>query len=208
MIDKEIKRLSVNMGCSVKEFNWERISCYQSLSEDFIREFKDKVEWGRISRYQSLSEDFIREFKDRVAWGRISCDQSLSEDFIREFKDRVDIKIYNDVHRKTTLDIKKREVIEYAKSNNLSYDDDYLYAFRIHNNNGSGMFNQTIKYKKGVYYRDWHCDMRRDEENSFGLGIYPKNKDVNIKVRVKIEDWGVAVDRDDGKARVWGFEII
>ena len=32
------------------------------MSEDFIREFKDKVNWSYISYSQKLSEDFIREF--------------------------------------------------------------------------------------------------------------------------------------------------
>ena len=64
--------------------NWEFYK-YKSLSEDFIREYQDKVDWGYISEYQSLSEDFIREFKDRVAWDWISECQVLSEDFIREF---------------------------------------------------------------------------------------------------------------------------
>jgi len=28
-----------------------------------------------------------------------------------------------------------------------------------------------------------------------------------VKAEHNIEDWGVAVNKDDGKARVWGFEI-
>jgi len=67
------------------------------------------------------------------------------------------------------------------------------------------MFNQTIRYEKGQYYRDWHCDMRKDVENSFGLGIFPNG---NTAVKVKITDWGLEVDREDGKCRVWGFEVI
>ena len=69
--------------------SWDRISGYQKLSEDFIREFKDKLSWDRISGYQKLSEDFIREFKDKLSWGKISYFQKLSEDFIREFQDKV-----------------------------------------------------------------------------------------------------------------------
>ena len=37
------------------------ISRYQKLSENFIREFKDKVNWEYISKYQTLSEDFKKE---------------------------------------------------------------------------------------------------------------------------------------------------
>ena len=69
--------------------DWEWLSKYEHLSEDFIREFKDNVIWYWVSQHQHLSEDFIREFKDRVHWGCISDYQNLSEDFIREFKDRL-----------------------------------------------------------------------------------------------------------------------
>ena len=44
---------------SLDEVNWDKISAYQKLSEDFIREFKDKVNWDKISQYQKLSESFI-----------------------------------------------------------------------------------------------------------------------------------------------------
>ena len=47
--------------------------------------------------------------------------------------------------------------------------------------------------------------MNPNNENSFGLGIFPKG---NTPIKVKISDWGVAVNREDGKARVWGFEVI
>ena len=73
-------------------FDWTDYAFYRNnkLSEDFIREFKDKVDWGSISEYQKLSEDFIREFQDKVNWYYISEYQKLSEDFIKEFKNKVD----------------------------------------------------------------------------------------------------------------------
>ena len=51
---------------------WTGLSFYRVLSEDFIREFQDKVEWDFISGYQKLSIDFIREFQDKVDWNYIS----------------------------------------------------------------------------------------------------------------------------------------
>jgi hypothetical protein len=36
----------------------------QDLSEDFIREFADKVDWTCISIYQDLSEEFRKEFQE------------------------------------------------------------------------------------------------------------------------------------------------
>lgn len=73
-----------------ENINWYKISMYEHLSENFIREFKNYVNWTYISKHQKLSENFIREFKDYVNWGLISFFQELSEYFIREFKDKVD----------------------------------------------------------------------------------------------------------------------
>jgi len=86
----------------------------------------------------------------------------------------------------------------------LKFDGKFLHAFRYHNFNGSGMYYKTIYYEEGKYYQDWHCDMDSDTENSFGLGIFPKG---NTEIKVKVEDWGVEVDREDGKARVWGITV-
>lgn len=210
-LKKEILRIIKEEGlnCSIREFkgkvDWIGISCSQKLSEEFIREFKDRVSWIDISRCQKLSEEFIREFKGRVYWKYISRYQKLSGEFIREFKDIIDIEIYKAVNRKISLKQKEQEVKEYAKNYNLKVSKGYLYAYRNHDIYGRGMYNKTISYEKGKYYRDWHLDMRKEMENSFGLGIFPKG---NVKVKVKIEDWGVAVNRDDGKCRVWGFEIV
>jgi len=80
----------------IREFkdkvNWDWISSNQELSESFIRKFQDKVNWDWISVHQRLSESFIREFKDKVFWNELSFNQKLSEDFIREFKDKVNWK--------------------------------------------------------------------------------------------------------------------
>ena len=62
----------------------------QTLSENFIREFQDKVDWKMVSSYQTLSENFIREFQDIVDWSKISHFQHLSKKFITEFQDKVD----------------------------------------------------------------------------------------------------------------------
>ena len=115
----------VDIGCKklsedfIREFqdkvDWDIISYHQRLSENFIREFEDKVDWGLISHLQTLSEDFIREFKDKVHWGCISLYQELSQEFINEFKDYIymDIHIIYNIH--CSPDIK----IKYLKEHNL-----------------------------------------------------------------------------------------
>ena len=67
-----IKKLEEQYKKPISEFDeygWTYISIYEELSEDFIREYQDKVDWYFISSHQNLSEDFIREFQDKVDLG-------------------------------------------------------------------------------------------------------------------------------------------
>ena len=199
------QKLSEDFICEFQDkVDWRGISANQKLSEDFIREFKDKVKWYYISRYQKLSESFIREFKNKVDWDCISYSQPLSESFIEEFKDKIDIETQKlSHHDNRTIEQKRKEMSDYANKHNLRFENDILYAFRNHNQFGRGAYHRTISYKLGEYHKDWHCDLNPENENSFGLGIWPKG---NTPVEVKLEDWGTVVrDDDKGKARVWGF---
>ena len=45
--------------------NWDWISQYQKLSEQFIEKFQDRVSWDYISAYQELSEEFIEKYGDK-----------------------------------------------------------------------------------------------------------------------------------------------
>lgn len=86
---------------------WYYISTYQKLSEDFIREFKDKVYWQRICMNQKLSEGFIEEFNDRVDWSLIWIFQSLSENLKQKYKNEIDKASY-DLKSKIILSTTKR----------------------------------------------------------------------------------------------------
>ena len=192
----------------IKEFkdkvDWYCISYNQKLSEEFIKEFKNKINWSYISYSQKLSEEFIKEFKDKVDWKYISKYQKLSEEFIKEFKDNINIEMQKRKHAKKSLTQKLKEVKKYAKKHKLKFNRKVLHAYRNHDVFGRGSFNKTITYEAGKYYRDWHCDMEVGELDSFGLGIWPKGK---TKVKVKVKDWGCAVEDNSGKARVWGFTV-
>ena len=69
---------------------WDYISIYQKLSEEFIEKHVDKVVWYYISRCQKLSEEFIEKYSNKVYWHDISEYQKLSEDFIEKHSDKVD----------------------------------------------------------------------------------------------------------------------
>ena len=91
---EELSELRILSEEFIREFkdkvDWYLVSIYQVLSEGFIREFKDDVVWSYISQYQTLSEDFIREFQNELEWEEITEEQNLSENFIREFQQKVD----------------------------------------------------------------------------------------------------------------------
>ena len=93
------KELLKNIGIkkselSLMKIDWLRISVSENLSEEFIREFKDKVSWGEISALQNLSEEFMRDYKDKIIWRNISRKQKLSNEFLIEFEDKIDWKTY------------------------------------------------------------------------------------------------------------------
>ena len=111
----------------IREFSdridWEYISYQQKLSENFIREFSNKVDWNGISYRQKLSEKFIREFSDKVDWKHISYRQKLSEDFIREFKDRVNWREISE-NQKLSEDFVEEFDLDYQILNIVSYCGD------------------------------------------------------------------------------------
>ena len=74
----------------IDKVNWSYISGYQKLSEEFIDKYIDKVNWYFISRYQKLSEDFIEKHIGKVYWYNILMNQKLSESFIEKYINRVD----------------------------------------------------------------------------------------------------------------------
>jgi hypothetical protein len=133
----------------IREFqdkiDWYYISCYQKLSEDFIREFQNKVDWDNISYYQKLSEDFIREFQNKVDWKSISLKQTLSEDFIREFKNKVDwycISCYQKLSEDFIREFKNKVNWFYISYNiNLQVSDKFCeeFDYKLHHNNVWGI---------------------------------------------------------------------
>jgi hypothetical protein len=92
---KEIEEIRKNP----KSQDWLIISHRYKLTEEFIREFRDRVWWVYISYTQELSENFIREFHRKVQWDSISRYQNLSEEFMIEF--------INDIHIRRLFDNRK-----------------------------------------------------------------------------------------------------
>jgi hypothetical protein len=110
-----LKNYKKILGEDESRYDWEYISKFQKLSEEFIREFQDKVDWNCMSRCSLVSGDFIVEFQhqdfdwneisayyklslnniralqDKVNWFFISMHQNLTDEFVKEFRDKVEL---------------------------------------------------------------------------------------------------------------------
>ena len=87
LLEFEIEYLIQNF--ELDKDNWNKISIYQKLSEEFIENYKELVDWELISGRQKLSEEFIEKHLDLVDWYQISQHQQLSEEFIEKYIDLV-----------------------------------------------------------------------------------------------------------------------
>jgi hypothetical protein len=118
----------------IREFqdkvDWKMVSMHSKLSEDFLREFSEKVEWFFLSYDQILSENFIREFKNRVHWSFISGYQILSDNFIEEFKDRIRWKMYFE-EKEASFDIIKKYIFKTDLENITEFKTNHLNDIQI-----------------------------------------------------------------------------
>ncbi|HNW65782.1 MAG TPA: hypothetical protein PKO10_01055 [Aliarcobacter cryaerophilus] len=206
----------------IREFSskvyWINISINQKLSKGFIREFASNVNWICISREQKLSEGFIREFADKVDWTCISVYQKLSEEFIRESSNKVNWdciskyqKLSKSFIKENNLTISKDNWLYKTKKEKLSYlkkhckdiyeivDDKYIIAYKSTKFDGYSTYNFQYQYKENEVY-ETHCDCNIDNNASFGLSVWTKEKALEhyklgklFKVHINIEDIGAIV---------------
>ena len=196
----------------IREFadkvDWYIVSRYQYLSEDFIREFKDRVDWACISVYQHLSEDFIREFVAEVYWDLISKYQQLSKDFIAEFKDKLSEEFIADSWHYKSVEEKKKAVMDTGL---YECHEDYFIAYKGIRADRYSKFNFLYQYLKGHTYETW-CDCS-EEENSYGFSAWTQYDameycdELVVRVKVRYEDVGRVV-HDGGKIRCFKMEIL
>jgi hypothetical protein len=169
---------------------WYCISKYQNLSEDFIREFKVKMDWYMISEYQKLSEDFIREFRDSVDWVNVSKYQKLSEDFIREFENKVDwycISKYQKLSEDLIREFKNK-VDWYCISNYQKLSEDFIREFK-----------DKVDWFNISAYQKLSEDFIREFRDSVGLNSIANNwiyKDTEFLKR-QVENTGLYECHDD-----------
>lgn len=80
---------------NIDTLDWNCISSYRYLSEDFITKFKDNVNWSIICTFQKLTEDFIRTHSDKIDFKALSNthSQTMTLDFIHEYKNLLNMKV-------------------------------------------------------------------------------------------------------------------
>ena len=190
MISQEtVKKIKKEFGYSFSmQMNWDQISRYKYLCENFIDKYTNKVDWFRISIYQKLSEDFINEHADKINWYYISKYQKLSEDFIEKHTDKVDwdfISRYQvitpefaDKHNISINNNSQRTAAEWKKmiekTGLYECHEDYFYAYKNIRSDRYSHFNFQYQYLPGESYNCFSD--YSDNENSFGFSAWTETK--------------------------------
>ncbi len=191
-LQKEIQQIidSCPLNCTVEEFqdkvDWDYISEYQKLSEEFIREFQNKVDWIYISQYQKLSEEFRKEFELEIPKNNwLYTSDEVKEKYIQ---DNTEYKIEEDKNGK------------------------YILAYKGIRSDNYSKYNFQYKYEIGQTYESI-CDCNLNEEDSFGLSAwtlegakYYCNEKI-ILVKIYLQDIGAIVHKGN-KIRCFKFTVI
>ena len=213
-----------------KEVDWYYISEYQKLTEKFIEKHSKEVDWYNISEYQKLTEKFIEKYSKEVNWDNISIYQKLTEKFIEKHSKEVDwccISIYQKLTEKFIekhkLTIKENNWLYVSTEDKLKYikkntkykviDNKYIIAYKSVRSDNYSVYNFQYKYEVGKTYES-HCNCNSDNENSFGLSAWTKEKALEyhsrgklLKVKINIEDIG-AIVHSGNKIRCFKFEVL
>lgn len=221
------------------KLKWMVVSRYQKLSEQFMDDYADKLCWANVFAYQKLSEAFLRKHVDKDSWSLIAVYQKLSEPFIIEFMDRfasmnmlkdilkyqvVSCELFNSIKRfeyyadtSSKWSYASKEVKLNALKNISHYeiiDDEYIVAYKMVRLDNYSHYNFQYKYEVGQEY-EAHCNCHVDEENSFGLSAWTKEKAILsydngklLKVHIDIDDIGVIIPERDYKIRAKKFKVI
>lgn len=101
---KEIGELNIRIFPKelLDKLEWSLLD-YTKFSEDFIRDYDDKVDWTRVSCDMKLSSDFIRDYADKLDWYLVSYYQVLTDDLVDEFEDRIEWIPFSSPTSSTTL---------------------------------------------------------------------------------------------------------
>ena len=168
----------------------------------------ENTNWNYISTYQKLSEEFIDKYSDKVNWNCISAYQKLSEQFVSNNSDKLNKELLEDNWNYKDNEYKKSQVVA---TNLYECYDDYFIAYKGIRSDRYSKYNFQYQYLANNEYESW-CDCSSNE-NSFGLSVWTYDKakeycdELVIKVKVNYSDVGRVV-HDGGKIRCFKFTTL
>lgn len=64
--------------------DWGAVVCFQDLTEQFIRDYRDSLDWMWMCIHQPMTEDFMIEMEDSIdwRWNYVAENQVMSDQFI------------------------------------------------------------------------------------------------------------------------------
>ena len=79
---------------------WIRICRFMELSEDFMREYSNKLNWMYISMNQKLSIQFLKDYQDKIDWYYFAgYNKNITVEILKEFSHKINrIKVINNSH--------------------------------------------------------------------------------------------------------------
>lgn len=123
-LSERMKKMKGNQKPPVYNVMFEAI--FEFLEKEYPADFEN-IDWIGLSRYKSLSVEFIRKYKHKLNWNNICINQTLSEDNIKEFFGYINIRCLSTSFKTPMMSIdfvyEKRKYINNDKKvlNNLVF---------------------------------------------------------------------------------------
>lgn len=155
--EKMIRQMKYDNPWDFENLDWNAISVFKYLSEDFIEEFLDKLNMSSICTQQRLSEDFLRKFSDRIDYKAISNAQvyGLSYDFIFENKKKLLMPVIKQNKKyiktlQTTDSFTRINMISYKYKFNFKLIKAIYRYYRFVDDNNTFLLERSLNVIKGI----------------------------------------------------------
>jgi hypothetical protein len=107
---KLLKEISFTKEESISNTGWSTISAHPNLSEEFIREFSDKLDWMVLSQKQKFTDEFILEFKHLVDLEFCFIFNKVRFSIIKKYIPKTTFRCIYDFNSSHLSDIQKKEI--------------------------------------------------------------------------------------------------
>jgi hypothetical protein len=89
---------------------WFLTSRYTPLTEEFIREFADKLDWAEISRKYEFCDNFLIEFKNHILWDTFLIYRPVGFSILKEVILKTKFRSIDLIFPGPTTDEQKKEI--------------------------------------------------------------------------------------------------